>query len=81
MEVVVEKKLSIFPDRLFADFLAKNMLYQCSTNIVITFFLHYYTLKHSQYLTPQQINICIYISKIISLKSLFKSTFFILIKF
>ena len=39
---MVERKVSVFPDRLLADILAKNIVFQCSTNI---FFLYQYTLK------------------------------------
>jgi hypothetical protein len=46
-KVVVWKKVSLFPDRFFAYFLAKNMLYQCSTKTVITFFLVFFAVIYS----------------------------------
>ena len=46
-KIVVQKKVSVFPDRVFAYFLAKNMLYQRSTNTVITFFLMFFALIYS----------------------------------
>ena len=39
-KVVVEQKVSVLPDRLFADCPAKNMFYQYSTNTVTAFFLY-----------------------------------------